>query len=416
MKGFAIFLALVSSCFLLANIMIGDHGYVLIAFEDMTFESSLWGLLLLVALAIGAIWLVAGLIKVLFTTLGLMVPLSGMARKRRARKLSNRGLTEFTKGHWKKAERLLSQAANAGETPLINYLAAARAAHEAGNNEASATYLRQADSKAPGANMAIGITQAQLQLSSDQLEQALATLTSLHQKHPHHAYILKLLKEVHYRLGDWQSLSKLLPKLRKCKVVTDEQYRELEQKAFKTLFDQAYQRGLTLFPLDEKTKPVIQVWGNLSATQKRDPVTLYRYVNSLAMLGAEQKAEQLMRQNLANSYSEDLIRLYGKVKGSDIKQQLLFAENQLSSRTNDPELLLCLGRLALRNELWGKAREYLEASLELQKSVDTYNELGQLLASLDDFETSTRYFQDGLLLAADTVSGLPHPRKQLAKF
>ena len=39
---------------------------------------------------------------------------------------------------------------------------------------------------------------------------------------------------------------------------------------------------------------------------------------------------------------------------------------------------------ALRNELWGKAKEYLEASLRLRKSVDVYNELGQLLASLDE--------------------------------
>lgn len=416
MKGFAIFLILVSTCFLLANVMISDHGYVLIAFKEMTFESSLWGLLLLVMLIIGALWMTAGLIKMLLATLGFVVPISSKARKRRAHKLFNRGLTEFTKGHWKKAERLLSQAARAGDAPLINYLAAARAAHESGNNEACATYLRQADNKAPGADMAIGITQAQLQLSSDQLEQALATLTSLYQKHPRHAYILKLLKEVYYRLGDWQSLSELLPKLRKFKVVTDEQYHQLEQQAFKALFEQAYQRGASEFTLDGKIKPVTKVWNHLSSAQKRDPVILHRYANTLSMLGADQKAEQLIRQNLTNSYSEDLIRLYGKVKGNDTSQQLLFAEKQLNSRTNDPELLLCLGRLSLRNELWGKAREYLEASLKLRKSVDAYNELGQLLASLDDFETSTRYFQDGLLLAADTVTGLPHPRKQLAKL
>ena len=416
MKGFAIFLMIVAACFLLANIMISDHGYVLVAFKDMTFESSLWGLLLLVALVIGAIWLTIGAVKMLLATLGFVVPLSARAKKRRARKLFNRGLAEFTKGHWKKAERLLSNAAKAGEAPLINYLAAARAAHEAGNHEASATYLRQADSKAPGAEMAIGITQAQLQLSGDHLEQALATLNSLHQKYPRHVYILKLLKEVYVRLNDWHSLSKLLPKLRKFKVVSDDQHRQLEQQAFKALFEQAYQRGATQFSTDEKVKPVNLIWNDLSSSQKRDPIILYRYVGTLAMLGADHKAEQLMRQNLANSYSEKLIRLYGKVEGSDTKQQLLFAEKQLNSRTNDPELLLCLGRLALRNELWGKAKEYLEASLKLRKSVDVYNELGQLLASMDNFETSTRYFQEGLLLAADSVSGLPHPRKQLTKY
>ena len=85
MKGFAIFLIMVAACFLLANIMISDHGYVLIAFNDMTFESSLWGLSLLVALVIGAIWLTIGAVKMLLATLGFVVPLSARAKKRRAR-------------------------------------------------------------------------------------------------------------------------------------------------------------------------------------------------------------------------------------------------------------------------------------------------------------------------------------------
>ena len=45
MRGFSLFLIIVSACLLMANIMVNDHGYVLIAYDEMTFESSLWGLL-----------------------------------------------------------------------------------------------------------------------------------------------------------------------------------------------------------------------------------------------------------------------------------------------------------------------------------------------------------------------------------
>ena len=411
MKGFALFLLFIAVCFALTHVMINDHGYVLLAYNDMSFESSLWGLLLLVTIVIGLLMVGKGLLRMLLGVLGIVYPLSARARGKKARRLFDRGLAEFTKGHWKKAERLLSQAASCGEAPLINYLAAARAAHEAGNEEASANYLRQADSRSPGAEMAISITQAQIQLSGNHLEQALATLKHLHQKYPRHAYILKLLKEVYTRLHDWHSLAKLLPKLRKFKVVSEEQFHTLEQQAFDALFEQAYQRGRSQPSLEEKIKPAVQVWSELSSVQKKDPVILYHYADALVRLGAEKKVEQLLRQNLTKNYSETLVRLYGKIKGGDTKNQLRFAETLLNERTNDPELLLSLGRLALRNELWGKAKEYLETSLRLRKSVDVYNELGQLLASLDDFETSTRYFQEGLLLAADSVSGLPHPRK-----
>ncbi|MGB0361063.1 MAG: heme biosynthesis protein HemY, partial [Endozoicomonas sp.] len=66
-----------------------------------------------------------------------------------------------------------------------------------------------------------------------------------------------------------------------------------------------------------------------------------------------------------------------------------------------------LGRLALKNELWGKAREYLETSLRLRKCVDVYNELGHLLTQLDEFEASARHFQRGLKLAAESSTQLP---------
>ena len=186
---------------------------------------------------------------------------------------------------------------------------------------------------------------------------------------------------------------------------------ELQEKIYAALFEQALQRGQSLGINDDRTKPANQIWSELSSAQKRDTGIIYRYAKTLSLLDADEKAEQVLRQNLTNNYSDKMVRLYGKLKGKDLKKQLKFAEALLNERTNDPDLLLSLGRLALRNELWGKAKEYLEASLSLKKSVDVYNELGQLLASLDDFEISTRYFQEGLAMAADNVAGLPHPRK-----
>ena len=411
MKGFALFLFFVAASFALTHMMVSDHGYVLMAYNGMTFESSLWGLLLLVALVILSLALLRGVAGMIFGMAGLFYPMSAKARKKRARRLFDRGLAEFTKGHWKKSERLLAQAAKGGEASLINYLAAAKAAHEAGDSEASAAYLRQADSRSPGAEMAIGITQAQIQLSGNHLEQALATLKHLHQKHPRHIYTLKLLRDVYIRLHDWEALAKLLPKLRKLKVMDEDKCHKLQQNIYAALFEQALQRGQSVGINGDRTKAASQIWSELSSAQKRDTGIIYRYAKTLSLLGAEEKAEQVLRQNLTNNYSDKMVRLYGKLKGRDTNKQLKFAEALLNERTNDPDLLLSLGRLALRNELWGKAKEYLEASLSLKKSVDVYNELGQLLASLDDFETSTRYFQEGLALAADNVAGLPHPRK-----
>jgi HemY protein len=72
-------------------------------------------------------------------------------------------------------------------------------------------------------------------------------------------------------------------------------------------------------------------------------------------------------------------------------------------------LLLTLGRLCLQNRLWGKARDYLESSLRLQRSPETCAELARLLAQLGDTERSNLLFQEGLGLLDERLLAAPLP-------
>ncbi len=51
---------------------------------------------------------------------------------------------------------------------------------------------------------------------------------------------------------------------------------------------------------------------------------------------------------------------------------------------DDPALTLTLARLCIANKLWGKARNYLDASLTVEPSADAYAELGRLLVFLGE--------------------------------
>jgi len=73
------------------------------------------------------------------------------------------------------------------------------------------------------------------------------------------------------------------------------------------------------------------------------------------------------------------------------------AEGWLQERPNNPELLLALGRLSLRNQLWGKAREYFEASINLKRKQETAGELCRLYAHLGQHEQSVRLLRQGIL-------------------
>ncbi len=55
-----------------------------------------------------------------------------------------------------------------------------------------------------------------------------------------------------------------------------------------------------------------------------------------------------------------------------------------------------MGRLCAREELWGKAREHLIRSLELEPSVAGYDSLGQLLERKGELEVAMACFRNAL--------------------
>ena len=403
MKKTLIFLLVVAFTFVLARIIINDSGYVLLSYDTFTFESSLWAFLLVMALGGVALWVLKQCLNLLLGGASLLVPVTQKSRRRRAQKLSTKGLIQFANGHWKSAQKLLSQAAAADHAPLLNYLTAARAANENADYDACDEYLRKADSVNSRADIAVGITQAELLLSRKQPEQALATLKRLRKKSPKHPYILKLLKTTYRQLSDWKALAKLLPMLLKLKVIEQDAHKQLQADIYNALFDQAWSRGRCNASTEERIKPATDIWQSLSKQQKRDEHLVYSYAECLAKLGADEMAEDFIRRQLPGMYSRRLILLFGNLTGQDTGRQLLATEKLLTERPNDPELLLSLGRISARNQLWGKAKEYLEASLQLQNSVAVHNELGKLLAHLEKHEQSTEHFRKGLELAANNA-------------
>ena len=93
------------------------------------------------------------------------------------------------------------------------------------------------------------------------------------------------------------------------------------------------------------------------------------------------------------------MRLYGVIDGADAAAQLRHAEAWLQKEENNPYLLLTLGRLSLRNQLWGKARSYFEASIGAKGLPEAHNELAHLLESLGENELAMQHYREGLSVA-----------------
>ncbi|HCH76187.1 MAG TPA: heme biosynthesis protein HemY, partial [Pseudomonas sp.] len=194
-------------------------GYVLITYDQFRYESSFWVFLALIA----CLWLVAMVVHWLLGLLqvsgALVNPWSRRHRARRVEKASRRGLRELAEGQWAPALGHLQLAAEKDQQPLVHYLGAARAANELGEYAQSDELLQKAREREPEAALAIGLTQAQLQIARGQYVEARASLGELQNDHPRHPYVLTLLQQLYVQLEDWSALCRLLPELRKHRVL-----------------------------------------------------------------------------------------------------------------------------------------------------------------------------------------------------
>lgn len=382
-----------------------DLGYIRISLGNYLIETNFWvGLGLVVVLVLLSIFLV-GMFRRFRHSTGLVASWVARGNERRARRRTTKGLLALAEGNWPRAQKLLASSADHADTPLINYLAAAQAAFESGDHDAEDDMLRKAFESTPGSSLAVGLTQAQLQLAGNRLEQALATLLRLRKESPHHPFVLKLLKNTYLRLEDWRELSGLLPELRKRSVLSEKELDELERQVWHNLLERAAEdceRQRHDDP-DASLEPLTRLWDELPKFVRKDEYTIRDYAGHLARLGDEAQAETLLRKVLRNHWSDELINLFGRLKGDQPEEQLLIAEQWLKDRPNNPELLLALGRLSLRNELWGKAREYFETSLHLKRSRETLAELSRLNAHMGQEQTSIKLMMQGL----ETDNGLP---------
>ncbi len=391
--GLIFIVALIVSAFA-ASILLADPGYVVINFRGYLIEMSVPVLLALFVLVIFITWLILKLLRAP-RKLG---EAAGRYRSGRAGQKLTRGVIEVAEGNFAKGERLLARAVDVSESPLLNYLQAARAAHLLGQDERRDSWLRQAYENLPEAANAVLLTQVELQLDQAQYEPALATLRQIEENSPNHSYALVLLGRLYYRLEDWPHLSRLLPRLKK--------YGRLDDATLSIWSLRVHQEKLQSAADGEA---VISAWKNVPKDYKKDVGMLETYYSSLIRTGRHDKAEKDLAADLRREWRPQLVRLFGIVDGIDAPRQLKKAEGWLKNHGEDPDLLLAAARLCLRNELWGKARSYLETVISIRPTPEAYQEYGRLLNRLGEGDAAADAYRAGLsLVARSPVPAIPH--------
>ena len=382
----------------LANEWLGqydDPGYVLIGIGHWALETSL------IVFVIGLI-ISFFIFYVLFRLLGWLLRLPGKIRMRGKSVKFNRsqdaliaGLVDSAEGNWERAEKTLIKHASNSGAPLIHYLTAARAAHSRGAMDKRDEYLQRATQDAPGSEVAVGLTQAELHLSQKQFDQALVTLTKLHSIDSSHASVLKMMHQTYQQLGDWKAIRALLPAFHKNKVFMEAEVKLWEVETYSVLLKEAAER--------EDAKEIQELWQEVPEHVKTMSGVPAIYYAAMIEAGAGAKIEKELVKSLNDKWDMTLLVLFGSVQSIDFRGQLEMAEKWLLRHGEDAILLRVLGKISIKCEFAEKAKKYLAKSIDTEPTVEAYRILGNFLASEEDQERASECYKLGLELASTQV-------------
>lgn len=386
---------------LFGHLMMSVPGYWLVRVGDTSVQTSFWFGLVLLFVAFVVLHFVLRLLTGLLRPVGRFRRWNGRARNRRAMKRTVRGLVSLTEGRWKKAEKTLAHSADDSSTPLVNHLSAALAAHYQGRYDQSQQHLNQAQLSTDGADAAIGLMQAQLMIDRQQPEEALAILNRLDKKLANHPQVLKLLKQVHLSVNDWDGLRRLIPRLAAQKLISAAEREQLETRAY---------RELIIFEAKNPgdIERVRSLWADMPDYLRANTELIVLYAEALIQADENTIAERLLSHSLDYHWDARLVKRYGMLN-VDTRRQLAKAEGWLKERPNDPELLLACGRLSLRTGAWTKAQEYFEASQRQRPNGVVCAELARLYASLGEHNKSQLYYRHSVEMLAKSLPSLPQP-------
>lgn len=369
----------------------GENSYALLVYKDWQLENNLLILFILIFLSYLAIWAGIKFLRMLWKMPDSIDAYSFKRRHDSATKHLNQGLIDLIECRWESAEKHLLKDVDYSETPLLNYLGAARAASQLNKFDSRDQYLKAAHSNAEDADVAILLTQADLQLNHRQTEQALATLSRLREIAPRHGYVLKLLSRLHHQLREWDKLAEILPALRKSNVLTQEQLDSLEVDTYKGLLEQAAKNQVETTLSD--------AWNSLPKVLRKDSRLNTVYISAVISKGEYKEAEHLLRAALNKHWDENLIALYGQLQLEDSNTLLAQCENWQHKQPNSPGLLLALARLSRNERLWGNAEEHYRRCIEVAPSVNAYSELADMLEGLGQEQRAAELYKAGIKLS-----------------
>jgi len=311
--------------------------------------------------------------------------------KLKARNVLLESLQLLFSGQFGSAEAKARSAMQHDETRDMGAAIAAWAAYEGGNSGAALPYLDQI--RGEGSSRMRDATKAYMLLADGKAADALALLKDLAANDPRNPGVLKMKVEAEMAGNAWEDVLITLAPLTRSGMLPPGAAQQIRLNAEINLI---------------KSKPanpqvIIDAWKAFAAESRFDADMVATVARRLLALGCGEEAKTVIEEAIdargADGWDSQLAAIYADCKTEATLAQIERAERWLRLHARDAALLATLGKLCMRQALWGKAQSYLEASVALQPTLDAHMTLARLMEKLGRNEEAIRHMRRSAELA-----------------
>jgi HemY protein len=307
----------------------------------------------------------------------------------RFRSKQDAAVVALLEGRHGKARQFAQEALAIPQSSPVAALVGARAALETRDFTAATAMLERPDTHATNLAVPRLVLEAEVALERGQPADALARLAELRREAGLHTAAQRLELRALTAAGRPAEIPPLVDQLVKRKVYDARQGELLRASA--------HAEALAGFAHD--TAGLRAYWARVPESDRVQSKVARAAARSFLSLGNDREAADILARSLERFWDPDLLLIYAECRAPDATRQLEIAERWLVAHNQDATLLYALGRLCERQQLWGKAQTYLEASLALDNHWRAHVTLGELLAKLGRHDEANAHLAAALKLA-----------------
>jgi len=367
-----------------------DAGQVLLVYPPYRVDISLNLFVVAIVVLFGLLYALTRIVRNVWQMPRRVAAYRVRAREAKAHAALREAIGNLYAGRFSRAEKAareaLTNSANKGAAGIV----AAVAAHRMREYMRRDEWLAAID--APDWQDARLMASADMRADGRDPEGALVALTEMQSQGGRRIHAQQIALRAQQQLKNWGEVLKLVKTLEKREAIHPAVAVRLRQQAAENL----------LRDRRHDAEALLSLWRSLAPVERQSPRLADLAAELLIALHRHDEARRIVEEALQHNWDARLLRRYPDTIEGDALPLIQKAEAWRKTRPEDADLLFALGRLCLKQQLWGKAQSFLEAALQLAGdnealTIRTHRSLARLFEQLGDMSRAHEHYRASAL-------------------